>query len=88
MHETLWYLIVGTVLLGMGVATSALRPQLFLPAQRVEREQRPDRNQRAEMLAVAHHDERDADLAAVLQRVAQQRVDLLALAVRHEVARW
>ena len=25
MHETLWYLIVGTVLLGMGVATSALR---------------------------------------------------------------
>lgn len=25
MHETLWYLIVGAVLLGMGVATSALR---------------------------------------------------------------
>ena len=25
MHETLWYLIVGAVLMGMGVATSALR---------------------------------------------------------------
>ena len=25
MHETLWYLIIGAVLLGMGVVTSALR---------------------------------------------------------------
>ena len=58
------------------------------PADGVEHQRRVVRDQRRQAFLGVHHDAGDADDAGLAHRLAQQRVDLLALADRRgEVGR-
>ena len=74
--------VLQLALAGGGQAEAVARPQLVRPADGVEHQRLAVRNQGRQPLLGVHHHPGDADDAGLAHRLAQQGVDLLALADR------